>query len=155
MTSLFERQFLAFLVVVLHNKWHFWNPETKLDKIGMFSNKIFSLKNWPFWPDLDLNLGQIWKWVSPLNYTSQIIHKNVSHETLAIFTCGDLIWLDLWPWPVLRISILLTRHLLHAFNSILAGFGLAPVSGLVSAADKGDTSQLWPLTWPWPEIWPC
>ena len=36
MTSLLETLFLAFHFGVLHkNKWCFWNPETKLDKIGM------------------------------------------------------------------------------------------------------------------------
>ena len=29
-------QFLAFLIDARKNEWHFWNPETKLDKIGMF-----------------------------------------------------------------------------------------------------------------------
>ena len=28
--------FRAFLVVIHQNKGHFWNPEAKLDKIGMF-----------------------------------------------------------------------------------------------------------------------
>ena len=32
--------FLAFLIVARQNKWHFWNIETKLDKIDMFW-KIF------------------------------------------------------------------------------------------------------------------
>ena len=33
--SLFETQLLAFLIVVCEHKLRFWNPETKLDKIGM------------------------------------------------------------------------------------------------------------------------
>ena len=44
--------------------------------------------------------------------------------------------------PVLSISLLLTRHLHHPFSCILAGFGLAVVSGLVSAADKAIPSQI-------------
>ena len=35
MASLFETHFLDFLSVIRQNKWHFWNPETKQDKIGM------------------------------------------------------------------------------------------------------------------------
>ena len=35
MTSLFETQFWAFVIVVHENKGHFWNHDTKLDKIGM------------------------------------------------------------------------------------------------------------------------
>ena len=31
-----NRIFLAFLIVALQNKGHFLNPETQLDKIGMF-----------------------------------------------------------------------------------------------------------------------
>ena len=31
LNSIFE-----FLIVLLQNKWPFWNRETKLDKIGMF-----------------------------------------------------------------------------------------------------------------------
>ena len=31
-----NKMFLAFLIVVLKNKVHFWNPKTKLDEIGMF-----------------------------------------------------------------------------------------------------------------------
>ena len=31
-----EAEFSAFLIVAYKNEWHFWNPETKLDKIGLF-----------------------------------------------------------------------------------------------------------------------
>ena len=58
-----------------------------------------------------------------------------------------------WPWPVLSISLLLTRHLRPPFSGILAEFGLAVISGLVSVANNRK-SQLWNLTCPWPDIWP-
>ena len=35
MMSLFEMQFLAFLVVIGKNKWYFLKPETKLNNMGM------------------------------------------------------------------------------------------------------------------------
>ena len=35
MMSLFDTQFLAFIIVVRKNKWHFWNSETRLDKTDM------------------------------------------------------------------------------------------------------------------------
>ena len=44
MTSLFEIHFLAFLIVV-HNKPHFCNSETKLDKTGMFFEENFDFEN--------------------------------------------------------------------------------------------------------------
>ena len=37
---IFEVQFVAFLIVVNNNKWHFRNPETKLHKTGLLK------KNW-------------------------------------------------------------------------------------------------------------
>ena len=56
----FETLFLEFLVVVWQNKWHFWNRETQLDKIGIFWKKILILKIWPHltwtWPDLRPNV---------------------------------------------------------------------------------------------------
>ena len=33
--------FRAFLIVVHQNKCHFWNPEAKLDNIGIFQNENF------------------------------------------------------------------------------------------------------------------
>ena len=45
MTSLFEMPFLAFLIAVRKNKSHFWNPETKLNKIGIFLEEIFDFEN--------------------------------------------------------------------------------------------------------------
>ena len=52
----------------------FWNPATKLDKIGMFFKENFEFRNLTFLPEHDLALGQIWKWVSPSNSTSQMTH---------------------------------------------------------------------------------
>ena len=33
--TFFEMQILTFLIAVRKNKLHFWNPGTKLDKVGM------------------------------------------------------------------------------------------------------------------------
>ena len=44
----FLMQFLVFLVVVRKNKEHFWNPETKLDKISMFLEEIYDSENLTF-----------------------------------------------------------------------------------------------------------
>ena len=37
--------FLAFLTVVRKNEYHFWNPETKLEKIGMLLEENFDFEN--------------------------------------------------------------------------------------------------------------
>ena len=105
-----------------------------------------------FLVELDLTLGQIWKWISPSNSTSQMTHQTcVTRYPCFIFMqWSHLTWP--WPWTFLGISILLTWHLRHPFSSILTGFGLAAASGLVSATDKAIPSQLWLLTWPWPDI---
>ena len=55
--------FLEFLIVVRKNKSHFWNPETKLDKTGMFLEEILDFENLTFfnqaWPYIvDLSSGQ-------------------------------------------------------------------------------------------------
>ena len=81
--------------------------------------------------------------------------RHVSHDTRAIFLCSDLIW------PDLDIDLYLTfasyLHDIFVIPSVefWAGLKLAAVAVLVSATDKGETIQLWPLTWPWPDIWPC
>ena len=66
------------------------------DKTGQdrYALKIFfTFEIWPFliwtWPDL----GQDMK-MTPSNYTFQTTHKNDSHDTLAMFSCSDLIWPD-------------------------------------------------------------
>ena len=73
-TSLFEPQFLAFLIVACPNKWHFWNPQTKLDNIGIFWKDFLRSEIWPFftwtWPDI----GSV-KWVSQTNATFQMTLK--------------------------------------------------------------------------------
>ena len=105
-----------------------------------------------FWPELDLTLCQMWKWMSPSSYTCQMTHKTCITRN----SCDIFIWWPHftwpWPWPVLSISLLFTWNLRHPFSGIFAEFALAAVSGLNSAAEK---RQLWPLIWPWPNIWPC
>ena len=58
----FWNAFLAFLIDVRKNKSHFWNPETKLDMIGMFCRK-FKFEVVPnltlIWPEIDLFWGRI------------------------------------------------------------------------------------------------
>ena len=39
--DIFETRFLSLLIVVHQNKGHFWSPEAKPDKIGMFYVRIF------------------------------------------------------------------------------------------------------------------
>ena len=41
---------LVFLIVARQNKHRFWNPETELDKIGMFWKEFFEFRNLTFWP---------------------------------------------------------------------------------------------------------
>ena len=43
--SLFETQFLVFLIVVNKNEGHVWNPETKRDMTGMFFKVNFETGN--------------------------------------------------------------------------------------------------------------
>ena len=94
--------------------------------------------------DLNLTLGQLWKWVSPSNFTSQITHKSC----VTRHSCYIFIWRPhlTWPcpWPVL--SLLFTWQLRHPFSSVFAEFALAAVSGLVSAADKAKrvSFDIWP-----------
>ena len=45
---IFETGFLEFLKVVRQNKCHFRNPETKLNKIGMFLKENFDFQNLTF-----------------------------------------------------------------------------------------------------------
>ena len=45
MTSFFETLFLAFLIVGRQNKWHLWNAETELNKIGMFLKENFEARH--------------------------------------------------------------------------------------------------------------
>ena len=64
MTSLFWISFYVFLIVALQNKQQFWNPETELEKIGMFWKEFFELLNltlltwtWPdFWSDMKMSV---------------------------------------------------------------------------------------------------
>ena len=44
MVSFFEMQFLA-LLIFAREKSHFWNPESKLDKIAMFLEENFQFSN--------------------------------------------------------------------------------------------------------------
>ena len=71
-----------------------------------------------FWPKLGLTLGEISKWVSPLNAMCQMTHKTC----VARHLCYIFIWWHhlTWPWPrpVLCISLLFTWHLRHPFSSI-------------------------------------
>ena len=153
MTSLFETPFLEFLIVVRQNKWHLGNRKTKLDNIERFCKKIFIFKILPL-SELDLTLDQMWKWVSPSNSKFQMTHKTcVAWHSCYIF----IRWPRLtspWPWPVLSISLLFPWHLRYPFNNILTKFWLAASPGQTSAVNKDEKSQLWPLNWPWPNIWP-
>ena len=54
----------SFDISICHTwKWRFWNPETKLDKIAMFSYKLFEFENSTkfdlVWPNIDISSGQV------------------------------------------------------------------------------------------------
>ena len=115
-------------------------------KTGQGYVKKMIFKSWPFLPELDLTLGQMWERVSPSNSTSEMTHKAcVIWHSCYIFKRWPHLTRS-WPWPVLSISLLFTWHLRHPISSISAKFELAPVSGLVSAADKAKRVSfgLWP-----------
>ena len=146
MASLFETRFLEILCVVRQNKMTYLES---WDKTGQ-DRHIFKRKFWlskfdRFWPELDLTLGQMWKWVSPSNSTSQMTHKTwaTRHLCYIFIRWPHLTWS--WPWPVLTICLLLTWHLLHPFSSIFAELKLEAVSGVVSVADKAKrvSFDLW------------
>ena len=143
-TSFFETRFLEFLTVVRQNKWFFLESWDKTEQDDMFLKENCGLKKMIFLPELDLILGQIWKWISPSNSTCQMTHKTC----ITWHSCYIFIWSPhfTWHWPVFRISLLFTWHFRHTFSSIFAEFALAAVSGLVSAADKAKRVRLdlWP-----------
>ena len=116
----------------------FWD-KTGQDRF-VFERKFWFSKFDLFWTELDLTLGQIWKWVSPSNSIFQITHKIcVARRSCYIFVrWPHLAWL--WFWPFFSISLLFAWHLRHPFNSILTNFGLAAIPGLVSAANKAEKS---------------
>ena len=105
--------------------------KTEQNKYLCFKNKISSFKIWTFCPELDLTLGQMWKWMSPSNSTCQMTHKTciTRHSCYIFIWWPHLTWP--WPWPVLSISLLFTWHFRHPFRSIFAEFTLAAVSSLV------------------------
>ena len=154
----FETQFLAFLIVVHQNKWHFWNSETKLDKIGILWKKIFISKICAFWGcfilfDLVCLIYLIL--IFPrAKFRNECHHrfprpkwpiKHVSHDIHAIFWFGNLTYL-IWPWPLLSIRSILIWYLLHPLGSVLEKFGLAVVISPVSVADKAKSNDfdIWP-----------
>ena len=106
-----------------------------------------------FWSELDLTLGQMWKWVSPSNSTAQMILKTCVtwHSCYIFIRWPHLTWT--WPWPVLSISLLFMRHLLHPFSSIFAEF-----VNFVTLADVISGPYLVPRVGPWTfldlGIWP-
>ena len=48
MTSSFKTRFFEFIIDIRQNKLHFWNHETKLNKIGMFVKENFDFQNLTF-----------------------------------------------------------------------------------------------------------
>ena len=77
------------------------------DKTGedmyLFKNKFWFSKFDIFWPELDLILGQMWKWVSPSNSTPQMTHKT-GYTRYIFMRLPRLTWPCLW--PVFSISLL-------------------------------------------------
>ena len=137
MTHFFEARF--FLVAVRQNKWRFLIPEEKWIRWDALKENLWFSKFDLFRPELNLTLGQMWKWVSPSNSTSQMTYKScVTRHSCYVFMR--------WPhltrsWPVLSISLLLAWHLCHSFSSIFAEFVRAAVSCLVLAAVLANKSH--------------
>ena len=117
----------------------FWIPRKKWIRWDALKENLWFSKFDLFRPELDLTLGQMWKWVSPSNSTSQMTHKScVTRHSCYVFMR--------WPhltrsWPVLSISLLLAWHLCHSFSSIFAEFVRAAVSCLVLAAVLANKSH--------------
>ena len=112
------------------SKWMvaFWNPETKLDKIGMFKKKYCFISTiWLFWPDSESNV----KMSVTIEFYVPRPARHMSHVTRAIFSNGHLICPN--PENDLRftwaLSSLLIWHVRHPFSGTLAQWQL----GLASA----------------------
>ena len=140
---------------VPQNKWHFWNSEIKLEKKGMTLTYNFNFKFDLYWPELDL------AWVKCENERHHRILRpkwpvnHVSHDIGAISSYGDLIWpgTDL----ELELGLAWAPYLYGTFviHSVALWQSLdcsCLRSGLGSR--YGEKSQLWPLTWSWPDTWP-
>ena len=58
-----------------------------------------------------------------------------------------------WPWPVLSMAFTLIQYLRLTFESVSAEFG--PVWVKLAVLRTKMLKQFLPLTWPWPDTWPC
>ena len=89
--------FWAFLIVVHQNKGHFWNPETKLDKIGMLHNEnfvfgyltLFDLTlTWP-WPQIEVRRkNECFHRILRPKWPTKHVPQRKSHNIVA--------WLNRW-----------------------------------------------------------
>ena len=93
-----------------------------------------------FWPELDLSLCQMWKWMSPSNFTCKMTHK----LCVTRHSCYIFIWWPhlTWPWLVPCISLLFTWHLRHLFSSIFSLLNKGKCWAKVGSNDKADSFRL-------------
>ena len=133
---------LTFINVERWNKWHFWNPEIKLDNIGILLKENYRIsKSASSLPEIALTLVQTWKWMSPPpKMTSKMTRKIcVTGLMFCIFIrSGDLTLILTCAWY---------EHLYGTFvipPVAFWQFWLATVSCLASATDKVSFSfDLW------------
>ena len=146
MMPLFATRFWACLIAICQNRWLFGLLRQNCTREACFWKEHFEFQNSTFLTWTRPDLGKMWKWVLPSNFASQMTRKTyvAPHSSYILIRRPHLTWN--WPWPV-------KWSLRHPFSSNLAAFGLAAVSGLISATDKAK-SQHWLLTWLWPNIWP-
>ena len=93
------------------NKWDFSESQNKMAQDRrVYEIFIIGSKSDYFYPDRDLALGPLRKWVSPLDSTFQMTRATCSHDIFTIFSSGGFIWPDLdhiskgLATPVLSIS---------------------------------------------------
>ena len=95
MNVTFLKLFFKFLTVLWQNKWHFWNPETKQGKIGMFLTANSDFQNLTFF---DLNM--IWPYIKCENECHHRILRPKWVKTRVVpqscyILYGGFIWPDL------------------------------------------------------------
>ena len=90
-----ETQLLNFLLSYMTANDFFCNPETKVDKIVIsFVRQLWILKFDLIWAHLSWGQPKT-KWMPPSNFTSQVTHTTLAHDTPAVFSFGDFISPDL------------------------------------------------------------
>ena len=123
MTSPFETRFFGISDCRTSNQMtilEYWDKIGQ-EKYNFKENSVFEVKR--FWPELDLTLSQIWKYVSPSNSSSQMTRKTCVTRYSCYFLCRDLFdptltlsYTDHLP----RTYMASLRSLQYHFGSVLA-----------------------------------